>query len=279
MRDITPYKKQFERRFALDCIGKADINTCTERACKCKFAAELKAYRYTILPKGFQSYTIFDYSGLTEQDRKDLNAEEIAIRRRIAVRAKRILVKYCWGMSLEELQNIYRKDSKQIDEKSVMDLRHKQGSCVVIHGVKDRHIGRTMLASIIMREAIKRRFRSNSNALQTYDWIEFATLKDDVLQKTDSMAAAEYQSCDWLVIDNIEPQIHATGRAQNYLSSMLDPFFIHRIEKGLPTILVFRFDIKREIMSIQNSFGIGIDRIINDVGTFKISLIEEEEEE
>jgi hypothetical protein len=274
MKDITAANAYFAERMAFKCFGDKDINLCPKRSsCECRLAAELKAYRCAILPKGFDKFSIFDYSGLTEKDEANLKEEEKEERRAIASRAKEIICKYCWASSFENMQDARIQKDGSIESLSVMDKRHVVGNCVVIYGASQKPMGRTMLASIIMREAINRRFYSNANALQTYDWVEFSTLRDYASIK-DTKELMEYQTCDWLVVDNILSQVHTTGRQQQYVSSVLDPFFIYRIENKLPTIVVFKFNIKDQHINLQNFYGIGIDRIVNDEDTFIVPLVQ-----
>ena len=276
MKNITNLKEKFCTELALSCkdlenLPDRDINLCPRRnACVCKPAAELKAYLHAILPKGFQNLSISDFKGLTDSDEKTLDDEVKKQRSEVAKKAKDQIANYCWGLTFDKWQELKWKEKKNMNDLSIMADRHENGNCVIVYGDSPKPMGRTMVASVIMREAIKRRFSSSTTALQTYDWIEYSALKSQAINKADSLA--DYQFCDWLVVDNFDLKLNIKAAAQNYITSSIDPFFIERIEKRLPTILVMRFDITRPDVNVQYLFGIGLDRMINDEDTFKISL-------
>jgi|TARA_Y100000310_G_scaffold183047_1_gene183142 hypothetical protein len=261
MKDITKLKDGFYAEYVAKC--KSYSGSCElEDLCICKLAAELKAYEHAILPRGFQNFNIFDFDGTSPK------GEEL-LPRQVVLNIKNRISKYCWDISYPELFKLYNEDSKTVLEKSVMDKRRADGNCVVIYGQSMAKLGRSLVASIIMREAIKRRFVHPSNALQLYDWVEFIKLQNVLINRESN----GYEFYDWLVVDNINDSFTKTSaNAQNYLTSKLDPFFISRCEQRLPTIFVFRFDIMQEGLSIQENFGFGIQNIINDKDTMMIDL-------
>ena len=266
MREITKLKDRFCRQYALHCdkVKNSDIFSCTlGDQCSCRLAAEVQAYLYTILPQDYQRFNIFDFDGKNADAKELLKKEKV-----LEVKAK--ISTYCWGMSFDELKNIH-KDGRSVDKFSIMDRRKRRGDCVVIGGNVNRQSGRTLTASIILREAIKRRFCSNANALQTYEWLEFPNLKMHAKNRDDTLT--DYQYADWLVVDNFtEEDLDAPRNVKSYIISLLDPFFITRFEMNLPTILVFRFKIADAHVAIQETFGVGVDRILNNSRTTKIDL-------
>ena len=71
--------------------------------------------------------------------------------------------------------------------------------------------------------------------------------------------------------------IHSSDRMKSYVEMQIDPFFLDRLNQNLPTILVFKFDIRKEIGNIEESFGTAINSIINDNSTCLIPLCQLEE--
>jgi len=262
MREIIDLKNKFCKAYATKCDKTVadDVFTCDLKdQCICKLAAEVQAYLYTILPPDFQHLTIFDFDGYKDSVQLIDEKKVLDIKEKIG--------KYCWGMSWKKLRDIGAKNKLDADKLSIMDRRYERGDSVVIHGDADKKAGRTLAASIILREAIRRRFSSNVNALQTYEWIEFSDLKALARDKR----LADYQYADWLVVDNCDKSIEtAPLNIQNYIVSLLDPFFLARLSSHLPTIMVFRFNLKD--VPIQQIFGVGVDRIVSSTRTVKISL-------
>ncbi len=150
--------------------------------------------------------------------------------------------------------------------------RREQGSNIIIYGLSEKPIGRTMLASIIMKEAIRLRVRNLAKRGQSYDWIDFSQLFNAIRKDTNELP--DYKSCDWLVVDNIIKKPRSV-KQNTLLSDIVDPFFLDRLCNRQPTILVFKFDVRDRSFDMEKTFGIGISRIINDKRTFKIPLCEE----
>tara|TARA_Y100000034_G_C6762409_1_gene339673 strand:+ start:39 stop:833 length:795 start_codon:yes stop_codon:yes gene_type:complete len=263
MREIQDLKNKFCRIYANECdkVEGEDVFQCSlQGQCICKYAAEVQAYLYKILPSGYQNFTIFDFDGYDKDGTCLIDSEKV-------IQVKEQISQYCWGLKYSDVKNLGAKDPLALDKRSMMDRRHLGGHCIVIHGDSDRKVGRTLIASIILREAIRRRFSSNLNVLQIYEWIEFAHLK--LYAKNDQLI--DYQCADWLVVDNLGSVDQDAPRyIKEYITSIIDPFFISRFDKQLPTILVFKFNIHKE--PIQGLLGVGIDRIINNKSTMEIAL-------
>jgi len=263
MRDITKNKERYCKYYAERCEhlqGNDDIFLCSLGGrCTCRLAAEIQAYLHTILPQGYTHFTIFDFDGIR-------NKEELLEPKQV-IKIKEKISHYCWGSSYSELRDISARNTLDADKCSIMDQRRDQGDCLIIHGDTHKQSGRTLVASIVLREAIRRRFTSNANALQTYEWVEFESLKACAI----ASQLSDYQYADWLVVDNFVLMDDATRRAKDYIASIIDPFFITRVEENLPTILVFRFNI-RSVASMQQLFGVGIEKMINKPGTIEILL-------
>jgi hypothetical protein len=63
-------------------------------------------------------------------------------------------------------------------------------------------------------------------------------------------------------------------KQKSYFSELITPFFIDRFNSKLPTILVFKFDIRLPSICIEDLFGPGLASIVNSSSTFKIPLSE-----
>ena len=216
-----------------------------------------------------EKITIFDFTGRSS----DLTSRLIPPT--IANKAKDSICRYCWGMSWQEIQEKGENDSQQrrfLRSHSVMMERLEKGSSVAIFGDSSGGpIGRTMVASIIMSQAIKLRMPTGRKG-QTYDWIDFAILKDALVKNTD--AVTDWKNCDWLVVDNIYHNIKSSDSQTAFISEIITPFFISRYANKLPTILVFQYDLRDACYNVERDLGAGITRIMNSKETFKIPLSE-----
>jgi hypothetical protein len=272
MRDITVKKRELEKKFARRFCNVFDVNQCPNKSkCTCKIAAEIKAYINDVLSTPFIDLTLDDFNG------KDNNGRQL-IASDVAVKAKEKVIQYCWkGVSLRDIVGPDKLRSTQLDNRSYMDFRRQNGTNVVIYADSENGNspkGKTFIASLIMREAIKRRAFPGHSA-DIYEWLEHEQLvnllrKD--AQGNKEIIIADNQYADWLVVDDIPSKLGISVRGMLFTSSLLDPFFFERIQEKLPTILVFKFDITKTTANLEQKFGIAINKIINDPKTFKISL-------
>ena len=271
MKDITQNKKRLERYYAKKCehCFSDDISKCSKKeGCLCKVAAETKAYMCSVIPNPYHKYTIWDFNGLT--------ASGSALSPAVVSNAKSMLLKYCWnGVTLDDLQrniyDIHSRKSLNLDQKSVMDKRLKQGTNLLIHSPNSHQTGKTFVASLVMREAIKRRVKPGK-AVETYDWIPFVKLKHLIRKEDDLISHLE--SCDWLVVDDIPYDNGMTRTSEAYMSSLIDPFFAERLDSVLPTIFVFKFDIDNDSNRWEDMFGLTISSVVKDKHSCKIKLFE-----
>jgi len=257
LKDITQTKKRLERYYAKQCehCVNEDISKCSKQdGCLCKIAAETKAYMCSIIPNPYHKYTIWDFNGLTKGGS--------TLSPVVVNNAKSALLKYCWqGVTLDDLQrNFYNKKQLDLDKKSIMDRRLKHGTNLLIYAPNGSQSGKTFVASIIMREAIKQRVKPGG-AVETYDWIPFVNI-------------VHLESCDWLVVDDIPYDDRVSRPAEAYMSSLVDPFFAERIDSGLPTIFVFKFNIDDQHNRWEDMFGLTISSIVKDTHSHKIKLFE-----
>ena len=276
MKNIENIKLGYTKLFAKEYYKKRSISDLTEvESSVCSSLAELWAYVQAVVPEEHGHYTIFDFMGQTLD--KITNEKKTVMSSTVALHAKNEICKYCWGMEWKTIKAHKSKmDNKAImkflREHSVMDRRLKSGNNVAIYGASSQPIGRTMVASIIMKEAIKLRVTKHSRK-HTYDWIDFNILMSAV--KKDSFDMADYRSCDFLVVDNIT-STDRTLKQNTFIVDMIDPFFLGRLYDKLPTILVFKFNIDNPTASIENKFGVGVNRMIDSNRTCKIVLSSEE---
>jgi len=275
MKDITKLRKILESRFANRYCNLSDISLCKKEHCECKVAAEIKAYILSVIPKQYHTLSIEDFTGKT-------SSEEL-LSAAVAIEAKSKLVEYCWGTNLETF-NLW--DKKQRFDHSILDKQKYIGRNVVIYSDTEKSMkpfeeknknesvskrGKTMVASLIMKEAIRNRIKPG-HYLETYDWIEFSVLLNALRDKDTDMN--NVKSSDWLVVDDIRG-INNSKSMDSFISSIVDPFFSERIQLNLPTILVFRFDINDPMFALEDKFGVAISQIVDDPKTLCISLCEE----
>ncbi len=275
MRDIERLKTGYLDKLANKYYGEPSQNLCGDSFYRCSILAEMWAYMKVILPKDVSKYTIFDFDGRNKKG-------EVLIKNDIAINAKNSISKYCWGKTWEQITNRFEGDNKKIREfmnknSTMMERLHK-GNNIIIHGESIGHpIGRTMVASIIMKEAIKLRAQNGQRG-QSYEWIDFVALKSVIVKDSltkNSDVSANYKSCSWLVVDNIFQPNYSSIQQREYMSEVIDIFFINRLNDNLPTIFVFKFDIRKTSFSAEEEMGTGISRIIHNRATCKIPLCEE----
>ena len=244
MQNIEKTKLKFIKVFAIEYFKKP-INKLDKSELEiCSSLAEFWAYVTTVLPDDHSQFTIFDFVGSVVD--KETKKNKIVLPPDVTLHAKNQVCQLCWGMSWD----VINKQNKTKDKKEMMAFLRthskmndmlQEGKNVVIYGQSPKPIGRTLLASIIMKEAIKLRITKRARE-HTYDWIDFNTL----------VAASKNDSFD---------------------------FFIDRYNNKLPTILVLKFDINDPGISIEHTFGVGLNKIIESSRTYKIPLMEEKKYE
>ncbi len=273
MENIEIFKKKFTSFFAEKYYNKTREELDETEMIKCSYLAEMAAYIHSVVPEGFGDYTIFDFDGYAIN--KADNTTSSAMPGGIALAAKDKICKYCWGLKWEDISKQKEKDAGSIGsflrKNSKMTKRSGSGSNIVIYGLSDRPIGRTMLASIVMKEAIRLRVTRRMRR-QSYDWITFSQLFHAI--EKDTMALADYKSCDWLVVDDIIRKPRSVKQT-TLMSDLIDPFFLERLYNRQPTILVFKFDIRDRSFDMEKTFGNGIAKIVNNRRTLRIPLSED----
>jgi hypothetical protein len=274
VKNIATLKKIYYQNY----ISKFNFaNMSEEEASKtklrCKSVSEVKSLIDIVIDREYRGLTIFDMTGETKNKQKVLDSKE-------AIRAKNLICKYIWGYSWEELKSKFGEEKnikKYISFNSVLMRRLENGNNVIIYGGTNGPCGRTLVASIIIKEAIKMRLFTPDIISQTYGWVDFQTLTKDL--RDDSKAAVHYRTADWLVVDSIYFPKGETDGQFAYRTNLQDPFFIYRLKNNLPTILVFQYDIRLKISPLYKTFGIGISNIVNNPRACRIPLSKREENE
>ena len=276
MKDITKLKNELEVKFAKKFCNVDNILNCPSgQKCTCKIAAEIRAYMLSAIPEAYIDLTLKNFDGRTAENK------EKVLDNKTVIDAKETLIKYCWDAITLEDSNFL--SDEELDQKSIIDKRREDGTNVVIYAGSEntefsgstskKPRGKTLVASLILKEAIKRRAFPSHN-IATYDWVDYRLLCKTLMDKEEK-DTSDARSADWLVIDDIV-QNQSSQKMKAYLTSVFDPFLAERIEDKLPTILVFRFDITRPGVILEDQFGVMVDKIVNDSKTFRISLSEKE---
>jgi hypothetical protein len=245
--------------------------------CACVKAGQIWAFRQVFIPAEIRGLTLENFTG-------QKGGKQILTPNMVA-NAKRAFVKYCFANLSEEDVGDY--DEKKWLDNSIIAQRHEQGHSLVIYGNPYRvsstsehkfvksPIGRTMLACLVLREAINLRHKpgheGDTYCYDTYDQICQRLLKQAGGDKSHDEEINVYKECDWLVVDNIAVR-KETEAAKRYRNSVLNAMFGERIDSGLPSILVFQDDLST--VDLEEEFGTFIAQIVRNKKTHKIALVE-----
>ncbi len=273
MKNIETLKKKYTKYFSQKYYNKTLHSLTEQEFNRCSLISEFWSYIYLTIPEGYAQYNIFDFHGNIQ--RTDSSFMK-TIPSHIVSDAREKICDYCWGMKwsdiLEKIEGLSGEESIIILSRlSRMMERLKEGNSVVVFGNSSIPIGRTLVASIIMKEAIRLRILKNARG-QTYDWVDFSVLSN-ILTSEEQSESVDYRTCDWLVVDNIINKTRTSTHVSFY-TDKLDPFFLGRFRDRLPTILVFKFDVRDQHLMMEKNFGTGICNLINAKKTFKIPLSE-----
>lgn len=222
---------------------KKDGHCSRPGSCICSAVAEVNGYCSKILPSGFDSADLGKLNGYANGC-KVLSDQVV----------RRVMSKigdYCFG---EEISDSIPNRTR-LNQISKMDMRFDEGHNLVIHGSAGNNngsgsgkvpLGKTLIASIVMREAIWRRMFSSNKAF-SYMFTSAEMLMDSVFSSKKIKEIPPSRTVDWLCIDDIY-----SGRM--HLSHVLDETISYRMSVKLPTILVLQFDATQNI-SIENDIG------------------------
>lgn len=277
MLDLSSRIKHYQKIFAKKFCDKDDISDCNKGFCYCRQSAELWAYIESVVPEGYSKYTILDFTGQIAKS----NDRERVLSNTKSLEVKNKICEYCWGVNWQQVITKYplpKDQRKFLNSHSIIDKRLKSGKNVVIYGSESKQLGRSLIATIIMKEAIKLRKQKGYQG-QTYAWVDMPFLRkllinDSTPYNKTSYDLAFYKTCDWLVVDNIIDNVAYSDKHSSFQKDLFDPFFIERFKSELPTILIFKFDIQPETSLVEKKMGIGLSNFINSKETTIISLEE-----
>ncbi|NJO65370.1 MAG: hypothetical protein HC836_46940 [Richelia sp. RM2_1_2] len=207
-KDISDLRKKHENSICKVHCKVISTLQCPKSHCTCKVAAEIKAFIEAILPQDYINCKIDQFNGR-------LLDGTIAIENSFLKEAKENLILYCNG------PRGYKKYKENVAYKNIpsyMDERRDSGDNLVIYAdsntkvdipgkiIKKTPKGKTMLASIVMKEAIKRR-GNGRNYHQTYGWWPYSRLKKALQEESrtneEICQIPDLLSMDWLVVDDI----------------------------------------------------------------------------
>lgn len=270
MKNIENKKSSYSELFSQQYYQKSFSELNEDESRICSMMGEFWGYASSVIPDGFEKYSIFDFIGFTVD--KNNNVTKSSLPKEVVKFAKNKICEFCWGITWDEIRSkagkTQEEKNKFLRNKNIMDQRLKNGNNIVIFGGSPKPTGKTLLASIVMKEAIRLRVIKNCRK-HTYDWVDFTTLVDSSIK--DSFDVSDYRTCDWLVVDNIISFFRSAKQTTLVIDS-IDSFFIDRLNNNLPTILVFKFDINTIVGTIEQQFGVGINRLIESKKTYIIPL-------
>jgi len=260
MEDIVDIRKKFESEIAKRSYGVKNKSDLDENQSNIiGRSSEIKALIHKIIPENCRNLTMKDFTGK--------HKGEVLLSNDSANEVKKKIIEYCYGkdISLELFNSLSGKD---LSERTIMDKRRRIGTNVIICSDQytNQKSGKTFVASLIMREAILILGRRSGFLTWEYDWKSFSTI-ENLMRDGD---AGHSISCDWLVVDDILG-LTKTKQAESYTAGLIDPFFQYRLTEGLPTILVFRFNVL-ETIAVEEKFGVAIGKMVNDPKAMVISL-------
>lgn len=271
MKDITRTKEEYLKFFSQKYYNKNPDDLTGREYCRMSMLSEGWAYLKEVIPEDHAQFSIFDFDGFNKKTKESLLSPQCVLD------AKNKISLFCWGKDWNYIENLYNQNplgiSSELRKLNIMDKRLKDGCNIVIHGDSFRKLGRTMICSLIMKEAIKLRML-NGDFSRTYDWINFSNLRVSI--EKENLASSEYRSCDWLVIDNIY-FMNGSPQQKSLLVPPIDTFFDGRLSDKLPTICVFKFNVDDNINIIEENFGSSVVRLIESKKTLKILLSENKE--
>ena len=282
MKNPSEHLVKWRKFYAMSCKKHDGGYEKMPTGCYCETAAQIATYIECVIPEEYQKYELDDFTGMKDGRR--------VVKTEIVLAAKEQLVSYCWeGIDPDEIGNY---DFKAWWPKSAMEKRRKNGNSLLIYGdpwsstiqqgqVKafKNPIGRTLLAAIVMKEAIRLRARPG-HMTDSYAWVSYNRLYDKLMHraKDDETFNDEintYETADWLCVDGfeIEKQNDAT---RMFKAKVLDSFFDERLKMGLPNVFVFQDDLSKDY-DLRSEFGLSVNSIINSNKTTRVKLLDSKE--
>lgn len=276
MRSITDTLYRNLAKYQKRCTFFKD-SVCSKERCHCLLWSEVWAYVDSVIPDEYKHFTIEDFTGRIR------DSEDQLLPLKLVQAARASIVKYAW-----EGQPANGSYDEMWITKCSLSKRRDEGSSLIIYGdpwkreVKNdgqmrafrKPLGRTMLASIVMKEAIFQRFLVGHSA-DSYAWVHFQTLCHRLMDKANGNSSHDdelrtYEEADWLCVDGIQ-MMQSTDAMKGFKASVLEKLFGERAENKLPNILVFQDDISK-FDDLQTDFGPSINAIISSRKTHRVVL-------
>jgi len=249
---------------------------CNKEICECKIYSEIWAYIAVTIPESYHNSTLQDFTGMYDGNS--------VLSKNVVKKAREKIIKYCW----KDIKVGEDYEHQQWFDRSIIDNRFKTGTSLVIYGdswtnnlsivsqkFTKKRVGKTLIASIVMKEAIMQRIKPSRSA-DSYAWCDYSLFINRLMSNANDNKFEDeiynYLEAEWLVIDNIE-NVKNGENAKQFRNSVLDQFFYERLEKNLPTIFVFQENISN-IINLKEEYGRAIYDIINNHKTHHIDLIE-----
>lgn len=237
-----------------------ESNSCSASRCVCSALAEVFSYMEYCLPHNTSKFELCDFTGIC-------NGEEIIEKANVDLVLNKIC-KYCFDKDKIDLSQ----SRNYFNSISVMDKRFSMGTNVIIHGGEKassdgmkKKSGKTLVASLIMKEAIWRRLFKSNKAF-TYYYSPISKIIDDRLSKRESDMLVTPTNCDWLVVDDIY------DKNRQIQPSIIEDVFVYRQMKSLPTIFVVKFDASSR-NSLEEVLGESLSRCFyGDPNSFIIDI-------
>jgi len=207
-----------------------DTNSCSASRCVCSAVSEVLSYIDHCLPSKMNKFEFTDFNGV-------INGEEIISKTNVGLIMSKIS-KYCFNNEKLDIGS----SRNLLNYTSCMDKRFSSGTNLIIHGEEKfsndgirKKNGKTLLASMVLKEAIWRRLFKTNRAF-TYYYSPMSKIIDDRLTKKELDMTVSPSNCDWLCIDDIY------DKGKQIQASILEDVFISRQSKCLPTIYIVKFD-------------------------------------
>ncbi len=256
-------------------------------AAYCDKIAEIRAFIEVTIPDGYRHFTIDDLNGKVKSKQVVTPKSLLEIRE--------TLIQYCWGKEMVEKISSNGYELEECIKYSVMDGRRKNGTNLVVYGdswvgeqiegkkaeqvrkIIKLPTGKTLIGALVLKEAIYNRLFPH-HAADSYVWEDHPTMMHRLMSHNAKKSTNEfdeqvdsYTECDWLVVDDISISEGETEAQRAFKANVLDTVFLERINRGLPSILLFQNDISR-IGDLQHYFGVAVNRIVSNSKTFKIKI-------
>lgn len=246
-------------------------NRCLQERCNCRTYSEIWGHIGSTIPDVYHASTIQDFTGMYNGD--------VVLSPNLLRKSRDQIIKYCW-QNIEPGEDY---DYASWFPRSIIDRRLLGGSSLIIYGnpwsssvqFTKKKIGKTLIAAIVMKEAIFQRVKSERLA-DTYAWVDYTLFINRLIENAKNGTYTEeinaYQDADWLVVDNID-FLKNNENGRQFRASVLDKFFSERFENNKPNILVFQDDISK-MSNLQYDFGVTMAAIINSRKSHHVALLE-----